>query len=783
MLQRSGVKLLTLVVFLSAATAQAVPFNITITNTGTNTTYPWSVGLLTLSPTIAIGLSPQPGSPSYPTYTYANSHCAVADTFCSGTCNDNGNAVVLAQRLGLTLGVNAWLVPALPAGSNATATVPIDAPAGSRLSYIAWINNTGVFDDFVSMHPAGDVNTLSVPLFDALGAPLSTVAFDIGGYDTNSTSPTNGSGTTCSQECPTQTSGCYVAPGNASIGFPGLYPTQPGTVPALTLSLSGPATTTTALNTYTLTYRNTGTSTVSATLSYPLPAGVTFSSASNGGTSNGTVVTWAAANIAAGATVVRTVTVNLGTVGSTTNHSGSVTWLVGARRFTVTSNIVTTVYTVQLVPFWTFTDPQLRTTDGLAVANFTNATGSEILVLAPTRGASGPGRAVVLQNDTGAELSSFSPGTGRNVMGFPLAEQLTGNTNSSLEYVFGEPLPLTQDAGVYSRNGSSTGLWTSIPYGYSGYWNMGPSSANVTGVTGTEVVIADWEGNVKLLTAGTGAVQASYNTWTSDGDHAFGHVALADLDADGTLEAALGGYSTGTVIALNANTLTLQWKSASLRTLYGDAPYGSGPAVGNIDADARAEVVVATYGTNSDIYAFDVSQPTGSTCEHRFNPGGNYWYTSPVIGDVDGSGVRSIVVLSSSDSVLSVMKAGTPGCATAGGQIVWQHTIKAGDRAVFTPVLYDVTGDGTLDVIAASNTRLEVIDVRNRRVVATFDDATAVFSPSAVIANAATGSSVRELYVSGWRNSKVYRLTLPATATATTDWPTFMGGNARTGSR
>lgn len=781
--QRSFVKVLTLVVFLSAAMAQAVPFNITITNTGTNTTYPWSVGLLTLSPTIAIGLSPQPGSPSYPTYTYANSNCAVSDTFCSGTCNDNGNAAVLAQRLGLTLGVNAWLVPALPAGSNATATVAIDAPAGSRLSFIAWVNNTGVFDDFVSMHPAGDVNTLSVPLFDALGAPLSTVAFDIGGYDTNSTSATNGSGTTCSQECPAQTTGCYVAPGNASIGFPGLFPPQPGTVPALTLSMSGPATTTTALNTYTLTYRNTGTSTVSATLSYPLPAGVTFSSASNGGTSNGTVVTWPAANIAAGATVVRTVTVNLGTLGSTTNHSGSVTWLVGARRFTVTSNVVTTVYTVQLVPFWTFTDPQLRATDGLASANFTNATGSEILVLAPTRGASGPGRAIVLNSATGAELSSFSPGTGRNVMGLPLAEQLTGNTNSTLEYVFGEPLPVTLDAGVYARNGSSTGLWTSIPYGYSAYWNMGPSSANVaTGTAGTEVVIADWDGNVKVL-RNTGAVLASYNMWTTDGDHPYGHAALADVDSDGTLEAVLWGNTLGTVLVLNADTLTPQWKSASLKTLYGDSAYGSGPAVGNIDGDARPEIVVASRGTSGDIYAFDVSQPSGSTCEHRFHPGGSFTLTSPVIGDVDGSGVRSIVAISTTTAVVSVMKAGTPGCATAGGTIVWQHTIKAGDRSSFTPALYDVNGDGVLDVIAASNTRLEIIDVRNRRVLLTFDDPTAAFAPSAVVANADTSSGVLELYVSGWKNSKVYRLTLPATATSTTGWPTFMGGNTRSGAR
>ena len=782
--RRDRIRIGLLAALLWAVSAQAVPLNITIVNTGTNATYPWSVGLLTLSPTIAIGLSPQPLAPTYPTYVYANSNCDVLDGYCGAAVCDDGNAVVLAQRLGLTIGVNAWLVPALAANINATAVVAIDAPAGSRLSYIAWVNNTGVFDDFVSMHPAGAVNTLSVPLFDAMGAPLTTVAFDIGGYDTNSTSPTDGSGATCTQQCPAQPTGCYVAPGNASIGFPGLFPAQPSTTIPITLTAAGPTATSTAAATYTFTYVNNSAATINATsLSYVLPVGVTYTSSSNGGTLAGSTVTWPNVNITAGQTLVRTVTVNLGTIGSTTMHSAQVTWLSGTRRFTVASNVVSTVYSVQLVPFWVYTDPQLRTTDGLAAGDVTNnAGGSEIVVIAPRRGTADGGRAIVLNSATGAELSSFSPGTNRNAMGFPLLEDLTGN--GRLEYVFGEPLAATSDAGVYARNGDSTGLWTSLPYGRSSYWNMGPSSANVSGAAaGNEVVVADWDGNVRVLRNTTGAVLASYNTFTSDLDHAFGHVAIADVDGDATLEVVVAGNAAGTIIVLNADTLTRQWKSASLLSLYGDVAYGSGPAIANIDGDARAEIVVATRGTTSDVYAFDVSQPTGSTCEHRWRPGGASTYTSPVIGDVDGSGVKSIITISSTTAVLSVMKAGTPGCATPGGTIVWQHTIKAGDFSSFTPVLYDLNGDGVLDVIAASNTRLEVIDVKNRNVLASFDDSTATFAPSAIVVDAATPNGVRELYVSGWRNSKVYRLTLPAVATSTNDWPTFMGGNTRTGAR
>lgn len=768
-----------LAVLVWAASAEAVPFNITITNTGTNTAYPWSVGLLTLSPTIAIGLSPQPGSPSYPTYSYANSHCGLSDSFCSGGgCNDNGNAIVLAQRLGLTLGVNAWLVPALAAGGNATATVAIDAPVGSRLSFIAWINNTSVFDDFVAFHPAGDVNTLSVPLFDAMGQPLPTVAFAVGGYDTNSTSPTNGSGATCSLECPTQTTGCYVAPGNASIGFPGTYPPQPSTTQALTLVTSGLATTTTPQVTYTLTYRNQSGSRVNnSVLTYRLPAGVTFVSASNGVTPSGSTVTWNINRLNAGATGFQTVTVNLGGLGSTTAHSGSIAWTAGGRNYNLTSNVVTTLYSVTMVPTWTSTISTGHFTDGLAVADLDGSPGSELVVVAPARGTlSGPGRSIVLRSDTGNEVSTFATSAGRNVMGLPLTEELVGG--GTREYVFGEAHPAALSAAVFARLGTSGSLWTSLPYGYASYWNMGPSSADVSPSAGTELVVADWDGHVSLLTGSSGAAPVTYNTWDADGDHAFGHVALADIDVDGTLEAVIFGNTLGTVIALNAETMTLQWKSASLKTLYGDAAYGSGPAIGDIDGDNSAEIVVATRGTTSDIYAFNQL----GVCEHRFDPGGSFTYTSPVIGHVDGSGLKSVVALSSSTSVLSVMRAATPGCAAAGGLIVWQHTIKAGEGSAFTPILYDVTGDGVLDVIAASKTRLEVIDVKNRNVVLAFEDPTATFTPSGVIANA-DGAGARELYVTGWRNSKVYRLPLPATATSPNDWTTFMGGNTRTGAR
>src|SRR5207249_1382052 len=64
--------------------------------------------------------------------------------------------------------------------------------------------------------------------------------------------------------------------------------------------------------TYTITVRNAGNQDATGvTLTDPLPPNTTFASASNGGSLGGGSVTWAIGNLAAGATVTRTVTVQV----------------------------------------------------------------------------------------------------------------------------------------------------------------------------------------------------------------------------------------------------------------------------------------------------------------------------------------------------------------------------------------------------------------------------------------------------------------------------------------
>lgn len=236
---------LALGVCLAASAAGAVPVTITVTNWATDPRYGWSQGLVTLQPLISIGRTPQPGSQQYFTYAYLTARCNLADQYCNGTCIDDGNAQILAQRWGLTLGVNAWLMPPVPYNGG-TASVTIDAPVGSRVSYVARGGDTiSVMDDFVALHQQGSPTTLSAPLFDGAGQPLNPVVFGLSGYDANSTNPTNGSGTgqsgSCTPACPTRTTGCYVAVGSASSSGSGTLPGPPPSPVSRLVGLSGNA--------------------------------------------------------------------------------------------------------------------------------------------------------------------------------------------------------------------------------------------------------------------------------------------------------------------------------------------------------------------------------------------------------------------------------------------------------------------------------------------------------------------------------------------------------------
>lgn len=777
-----------LLMLFSAVVARAqVEFPITITNSSPML---WSSGLLTLSPTLPLGNIPLRGTPGYAAFVFTNQRCFIDGGFANDNNPDQGNATLLAQRLGLQLGTNAWVVPALAPAQSAI--VHITVPVNAKLSYIARVTAPGgdpdIWQDFVALHAPGDTSTLEVPLFNAAGQPQYDVAFSYSVYDSSSTSATNGSSSDSTSACGTQgtasecnATNCYVAPHGYTAADGGAFTTAsgPAEVPFEATN-----------QTYTFTFLNPavqGTNRAEDTvLRYRLPPGATYVSSSNSGSHSNGVVSWTLGSVSDSNTAVtRTVTVNLVNAAETTSHYVTAEYnRAGQERpapYYAVSNAVSTKRRLTVACSWA--DPQGRYADGLAVGNFsTSVAGLELGVIGPRKGTAASGAITVLNTSTCAPLSTLTLPSGRNVEGLPLAGQLTGNATSAEELLIGEALTAAQSGSLLARQGAvNTGLWTSAPWGMPGYWNMGPAQAELlASSSGQELLLADWDGETALLSPSAGTTVASYNLWTTDGDNPFGHPVIANVDGDAASEVVLFGYTKGLVTVLSAasGSLTKKWQSVPLRASFTNAfAYGSGPAVGNIDGQSRSEIVV--LGAGGDVFAFDTVN--GTSPKYRFSGGDRYQMTSPVIADVDNSGQASIVAMSTRTGVLRVLK-------VVGGalQEQWKYTVKPGEGSLFSPALFDVNGDGTQDVVIASRTRVVVLDVRNRRAMASYDQANAAFSPGAVIAHgvtSGTNSGAAELYVPGFTNSTVYRFNLPPTATSTSVWPTFQGNNGRTGAK
>ena len=674
-----------------AARAEATQFVVTVENTSST---PWSQGLMSLLPLIAAGDVPSSSAPEYAAYAFATGSCVLADASCASASCEDGQAALLAQRRGLTLGTDAWLVPALPAGQSATVAIDVavaTSPAPQpRLSYLA---RAGASDDFVALHRVGNAGLLSSgALFDSAGMPVANVAFELGGYNADASDASDGSAGACSPTCGMAAPGCYVSPGNGSTG--GTLAAQPAR-PAL----DNP---------------------------------------------------------------------------------------------------------------WTYAAGGLYTTDGLALGPVSGAgNGSALVVVengygwnSATSNTNAAGRAVVLSSLGSAAPSAYgwSPASaGAELMGFPTIENLGSSSvpaTGAGQFIVQESVALAPGPGasVHARNSdSSVAQWTSTGYGYPGFWNMGASTGDVRtdgSNSGDEVVVPTWTGDIAVLKRDTAETLNGYSFYVNAAsENLYGHVGLADLLGTGSSQIVTFGAATGSVYVMSAPAagggLVQEWKSTPPSGLYA---YGSGPAIADLDGDGRAEIIVVS-GADNRVFAYDPTYGTGCKYQWTVTGADSYAFTSPVVGDVDGDGKNDVVVFSNNSqlSVLGVPAAPTDGITCASGTPEWSYTVGTGGPAWFTPALADVTGSGTLDIVVASYTTLEVLDASLQQVAFRHSDPTATFYPSAVVegrTGADTTTAAAAIYVSGWSNGKVYRLTTPSTSPVPgTDWPTFMGSNARTGNR
>jgi len=226
------------------------------------------------------------------------------------------------------------------------------------------------------------------------------------------------------------------------------------------------------------------------------------------------------------------------------------------------------------------------------------------------------------------------------------------------------------------------------------------------------IAIADFDGDGKpdlIVTSNSGRLVSVFHHATDPNTIAFDYrrdfgatgflndLAVADIDRDTRPEILIPITDTGLLTILQNNSSPGNVQASALAPLAAGAAPIRGIAVGDLNNDHAADVVVAAIGgvgvfqNSSSPGVFNLSRtdlPTGT------NP------DAVAIGDLDKDGLSDVVVANPSDRTLTVLRN-----ASTGNTIVLTP-LALRPITGLTPislVLGDVDGDGWLDIVVANH--------------------------------------------------------------------------------
>jgi hypothetical protein len=261
-------------------------------------------------------------------------------------------------------------------------------------------------------------------------------------------------------------------------------------------------------------------------------------------------------------------------------------------------------------------------------------------------------------------------------------------------------------------------------------------------------------------------------------------LAIGDLDGDGKPDIAVANFNDNSLSVLR-NTSTIGAIGASSFAAKIDFATGNSPtkvAIGDIDADGKADLVVANYLSNTISVLRNTSTAGNISFAAKvdFATGANPEF--PAIGDIDGDGKPDVVVDNVGSNTISVLR----NTSTSG-------SISFATKADFTTgsnprelAVIDVDGDGKLDVAVANVSSNNISVLRNTSTSGTttfaakLDFATGD-GPFALVATDADGDGKPDLAVTNAFSSTVSVLRNISTAgsisfAAKTDFATGTGG-------
>jgi parallel beta-helix repeat protein len=142
-----------------------------------------------------------------------------------------------------------------------------------------------------------------------------------------------------------------------------------------------------------------------------------------------------------------------------------------------------------------------------------------------------------------------------------------------------------------------------------------------------EVIIGSWNGKVYCLNGANGTLEWSFQT---EG-RVYSSAGLADFDNDGDLEIVVGS-TNGSIYFINGDENNNTIIDPSEATSYPTAgPVYSSPAIGDVDGTEDYEVIVGSNDGN--VYSFDYDPTTNIVTLNWLTPTGDAIYASPALVD------------------------------------------------------------------------------------------------------------------------------------------------------